>query len=312
MPVAYGGFKSYIVYDGNPKQPANMQRPMRTLTLKAIVPMLFILQLMMPFSARAELPLGGFGFEAGPHMSWFSYDEPGVMEESGLMYGVSGVCSYRADNLPAGIDMLRLEAMIARGEVDYSSSGSGDLSGIDERMYEIRLLASRHIVKGLGSTLSWYTGIAYRRLDDSSGGMVSTRGYCGYDRHSNYWYSPIGMELVARQGAGLSISGTLEYDAFWGGKQVSELTDANNAVYTYSDDLENSQSSGYGLRAALMFRQELGFGAMSFGPFFRYWNIDRSDVDAIVVTENGVQRITGFVEPDNNSSEYGMAVSISF
>lgn len=285
---------------------------MRPFPLLLSVPLLLALSVLRSPSAGAAVQDEGLAFSAGPQVSWFSYEEPGVMEESGLLYGVSASCSYREADFFHGLDRVSLEASISGGSVDYSSTGSGDLSGIDERMYEIRLLAAMDLLRSERSGLSWFTGIGYRRLDDSSGGMVSTRGYCGYDRHSNYWYSPIGLEYVTQSPGGWSITGVFEYDAFLGGTQVSELTDADNAVYTYSRDLENSQTGGYGLRAAVVFRQELDFGAMSFGPFFRYWNIDRSDVDTVVVTEGTSTSSVGFVEPANNSSEYGMAVSVSF
>lgn len=138
-----------------------------------------------------------------------------------------------------------------------------------------------------------YAGLGYRRLTDNSEGMISSLGKLGYNRQSNYYYSPIGIEISSDLEKGWSIGGSLEYDLLWHGTQIT-------AGYIFND-----QKKGYGARAAAKISKHLDNSAiLSFEPFVRYWNID--------VSEMVVSGAYGVVEPKNNSTEYGIRIALEF
>ncbi|MDD5347739.1 MAG: hypothetical protein PHT59_03905 [Candidatus Omnitrophica bacterium] len=131
------------------------------------------------------------GFSIGTEVYRFTYEEPSVMQESGAMVGLTGSYSFFRENC-----LLRAEARAASGEVDYTSIGTGSISGIDDYAFELRALAGYDIIDrafGAGikdSSCIAYTGLGYRYLEDDSGGRASTTGHYGYRRESNYFYSP--------------------------------------------------------------------------------------------------------------------------
>lgn len=261
---------------------------------------------------QAEPSREGAHFEIGPEISHITYEEPGLMEESGVMYGISGAFTYRAENMLGPIDMVKVEGTAAWGEVDYTSPISGTVDGIEDSMFEVRALLGLDIATGGRAVLTPFIGFGYRQLDDNGGGMISSVGDYGYDREANYYYSPIGIEISSDLDNGWTIGGTIEYDYFWSGTQFSELTDANNDVFTYSDDLRNEQHDGYGLRASVKIAKKLDSFSLAFEPFLRYWKIDNSDFDTIIIDDEGDLYEAGFVEPRNNSTQYGLKVSLLF
>lgn len=70
----------------------------------------------------------------------------------------------------------------------------------------------------------------------------------GYSRESNYYYSPIGVELVQILGQRWSLGTVLEYDYFWGGVQQTNLKDVDSSL----NNVRNDQRSGFGLRASFI------------------------------------------------------------
>ena len=106
---------------------------------------------------------------------------------------------------------------------------------------------------------------------------------------------------------GWSLDGSVEYDLFWYGTQV-------NAHYTPLPTFTNHQSGGYGLRASVKVTKKIGSSSLlSFEPFFRYWNINNSelarDKETSALIVNGS---SGIIEPANNSKEYGLKIGLEF
>jgi len=176
--------------------------------------------------------------EIGSELSYFKYKEPGLMKEEGMYYGLSGALTSRFPpytenedlfNQPTsrtGTTMIRLEGNLSWGEVDYVSEGTGELENIDDRLLEIRGLAGFDYETSDWAFWTPYLGVGYRYLNDDSGGKVTTTGHSGYERESNYYYSPVGAELNLEFENGWSLGVTSEYDIFWYGKQKSHLGDA--------------------------------------------------------------------------------------
>lgn len=236
-------------------------------------------------------------FEWAGEFSYIKYEEPNVMKEDGLMYGISG--NYYARDKG---NMFGLEAKLSYGQVDYKNSGTMD--NIDDLMGEIRVLIGRDIEKENGVRITPYFGFGYRYLNDDAKGTTST-GALGYERESNYWYSPLGVMVDKPLKESWSVCLVAEYDLFWQGTQKSHLSDANSAY----NDLENDQSKGYGLRASAMFKKQGERSNFFFGPFVKYWNIKKSEEKA--VTYSGVIFGYGY-EPKNNSLEGGFRLGWEF
>lgn len=236
---------------------------------------------------------GEFGVES----YYFKYKEPGVMREKGIFYGLNGAYTFR-DKI-----MLRAEGRGAFGQVDYKNSGT--LNNIDDFTLEFRGLAGYGFDIFTASLLTPYLGIGYRYLNDDSKGKVTSTGALGYERESNYFYTPVGIETLTELNNGWSWGLRAEYDYFWKGIQKSHLRDANRAF----NDIENDQNKGYGVRgsAKLLLKSE-GIDFIV-EPFIRYWNIKKSE-DANV-TFAGVIVGTGF-EPKNNTTEVGIKAALNF
>jgi len=242
-------------------------------------------------------PLQKHTMELGTEISYIKYDEPDVMEEKGVMWGMLGSYTYH------GNFMLRAEGRLSFGQVNYKNSGT--LDDIDDYMLEFRGLAGYDFPVLKATILTPYIGVGYRYLNDDMFGMVTSTGALGYERESNYFYSPIGIETITELENGWSIGGTLEYDIFWKGIQKSHLSDAIAGV----SDLENDQNDGYGLRGSVKF-QKKGEGIdFVIEPFIRYWNIEKSEEQAI--TYAGVIFAYGY-EPKNTSTEFGIKFIAKF
>lgn len=241
----------------------------------------------------------GPAFDLGLSVSHIKYEEPGYMDEKGMMYGLVGDFSWRK-----GI-MLGLEARGAWGEVEYSGE---TWDGIPLTIEDIPdyLLEGRGLV-GFDAvsteiTLTPYTGLGYRYLNDG----LQEKSSGGYEREANYFYSPLGGELIVDLGEGWLLCARLEYDVFWQGRQISHFSDVSSEY----NDPENDQDQGYGVKGSIRIAKggggEIGFAVE---PFFNYWNIEDSKTASL--TQNGFP-VGEVIEPKNKSTEYGVNLKLIF
>jgi len=248
-------------------------------------------------------------WELGSEISYIEYKEPDVMEEDGVMYGLTGSYTYRGWLPPSPSEfnkvMLRIEGRAAFGEVDYTSPGSGEMENIDDYILEFRVLPGYDISLSETYTVTPYLGFGWRYLNDDTSDMVTTTGARGYERESQYIYTPIGMEIVNNLKRGWSLGGILEYDHFWIGRQRSHLSDA---VAGYND-LTNDQKRGSGWRGSVKIQKKGKTIDLIIEPFIRYWNIKKSEDSNL--TYSGILVGYGY-EPKNNSTEYGVKVAAKF
>jgi hypothetical protein len=266
-------------------------------------PFTFIIMLgilLMAGSVFAELDAPQFfgrdlGVEIGIETSHITYTEPGIMREEGFMYGITGALAYRNYNY-----MLSIEARADLGQVDYSSGSSGEINNIDDNMWEIRGLAGYDFEMSETFAITPYAGVGYRHLNDNMGGRSSTTGARGYDRKISYVYSPIGIDLTTAFESGWNIKLRLEYDKFWDGNVESHL----GSIPGYYD-IENDQDKGYGARASIMFKKKGETMDFIIEPFYRYWSIKASKY----TTDPGG---TTWVEPKNNSQEFGINLAVEY
>ena len=245
---------------------------------------------------RDQFGLKSTSFEIGPELYLFEYEEPGVMKEEGEFIGVVLGFTSRgwAGSLPdtRGGFMFRAEGRFAYGQVDYDGELSDGtpytMDGIDDLAFEGRLLLGGDILGG-NTVNTIYSGLGYRYLSDDS-----SEDTYGYLRQSNYFYLPVGYQFDSTYKAGWSIGFRLEYDVFLWGVQRTDLSNVGGP------EVDNDQDSGYGYRASIKIQNKSRNGAFIIEPFFRYWDIDDSDV-------NG-----GLVEPANNTTELGVQIIFMF
>jgi hypothetical protein len=246
---------------------------------------------------KAALNLPVHSFDIGAEVFWKNYEERDIsMKESGMMYGATLAYTYHK-NL-----MARLSLFLAYGEVDYQNSGQ--LDDIEDQMMEVRGIIGYDFFVTPTSVITPYLGLAYRYLNDDSSGMVSTTGARGYERESNYIYSPIGVEFTTLMEGGWTFGLSGEVDFLWRGVQKSYLSDADPSY----PDLSNDQDTGYGLRGSVKVQKRFDHFSLLVEPFVRYWTIKDSDREIFVV---GGTTYYGY-EPKNITSELGCRVALQF
>ncbi|MBN1794870.1 MAG: hypothetical protein JW844_07905 [Candidatus Omnitrophica bacterium] len=245
-------------------------------------------------------------FELNSEMSHITYKEPGLMEEKGEMYGAEISYTYRRYNPPLPtFGMMRFAGRMSYGTVDYSSAVSGTLDTIEDRMWEMRVVAGCGVCLSDRTKVTPYTGVGIRYLNDDTGGMVSSKGDYGYERESRYYYSPIGLETSFAITQQWSVGMSIEYDYFWEGCQTSRLSDVNLG---YSD-VKNRQTDGYGYRGALRLEKKTEQVDIIVESFLRKWKISDSEIDPVYY--NNVLVGYGY-EPKNESTEYGLKAGVKF
>jgi hypothetical protein len=234
-------------------------------------------------------------WEIGAELSSITYEEPGVMEESGAMIGLAGSYTYRNNW------MFKIEGVFKYGQVDYEGAlfdGTPlNVDNIDDYIVEARGLGGYDFSVFKATTLTPYIGFGYRYIFDDLGAASPY----GYGRESNYSYSPIGIETMTDLQNGWFIGLIIEYDIFWSGVQTSYLSDFDYSL----NDVENDQSDGYGFRGSVKFQNS----RFVIEPYIRYWEID--DSDPSIATSFG-RPVAVLYEPENDSTEIGVKFAVKF
>jgi len=258
----------------------------------------FFAMLIMTDTALAASPAlkTQEGSELGLSLSSYKYEEPGLMSLKGTKLGLD----VNVTDVLQNDNFIRGDLRFAFGSVDYTSNGTGSSSGLPDWYIEARLLFGKDW-STTSSVFSPYTGLGYRYLYNDARGISNT-GYSGYRRESNYVYLPVGIIHRTALKNRSNLISTLEYDHLLTGKQVSSLSDVTGAGYS---DFTNTQGSGYGLKLSIMYDNDIG----AIGPYVHYWSIDQSDIT--LVYRYGVPN-SYWVEPKNNTIEFGLKVSQQF
>lgn len=271
---------------------------------RTVAAILFLCFLFVGAGNSFAEQLPNYTWAVGPELSYFAYEEPHFAETRGFLAGVTGSFAYH-DNF-----MLRADGRFSFGSLYYTSPVSGTMSNVPDYIGEFRGVGGYDFSVSGGSVLTPYIGIGYRYLNDNSSGKVTSLGASGYERESNYYYSPVGVMLATNATAGWSTETAIEYDIFWHGKQISHLSDVDPT----SQDVDNNQNRGYGLRGSIAFKRQADAVKYSIEPFIRYWNVRDSEVafffDASAAL-CGSQVCIG-LEPANHSTEYGINFLIEF
>jgi len=215
--------------------------------------------------------------------------------------------AYQGVKTFGGEKFVLFDVDYATGPDSYSGS-MGDLV-IPKYFYNLKLSIGKDFVYDT-YILSPYIGLGYRFLSQSGGGLFTSTGSYFYDRQSTYNYIPLGLKRRIALADGATLETTVEYDYLISGNQYSGLSAANN-VSTYSDatNVNNKQNSGYGLNASLMYRRPDGW---SFGPYWKYWNIDGSESALRSYKLSGALTSVPVTEPANTTEEFGIRAMYKF
>lgn len=258
--------------------------------------------LSFPGTVLAQVTPGGdWTFEGYWHEYEEEVDGAFFMENKGpfvsLRYGY---------NWKSGPAFLRLTPSLAIGSVDYSSAGTGEIDGVFNFTLDGEIRVGAELAVSENSYFVPWTGLGYRMHYDDKGGEVSTLGFFGYDRRSEYVYLPVGFFFSIPLSGDLVLEPEAAYKFLLKGTQTSYLSDFDPACR----DLENDQDSGYGVEASLGFRKAISTGGnVTVGPFVRYWDVDDSDIEPIYC---GGGIVGAAYEPANTTTEIGVRVRLSF
>lgn len=265
-------------------------------------------------SIARENPLTKFEF--GSEIFHMTYREPGFMRQKGYMSGVFASYTRRLslnrhvktfkDILQDGnkLNMFKFDGRFAWGYMDYESEGTGTQDDIRDYVYELRAVTGYDFPIEEKNRITPYFGVGYRYLNDDGAGTTST-GHWGYERESMYVYIPCGVEMETTYWDNWILGATLEYDFFTFGTQKSHFEDGNPNY----DPVTNNQDNGYGLRGSVKITRESKEFDFYCEPFIRYWSLKDSDPSDVIYT--GYIVGTG-LEPENNTTEFGIKLGASF
>ena len=242
------------------------------------------------------------GQELGLTLSSYSYQEPSVsVGMTAINYGLE----YQKTSLLNGGQFLLAGIDYATGTDRYS--GSGTLN-VPKYYYNAKLAIGTDWVYG-SQIVSPYIGFGYRFLNQTGGGLTTSTGAVMYDRQSTYLYIPVGFKQRSLTGDGGMLESTLELDYLVSGNQFSGLSVMNSFGYTSSTDVNNRQTSGYGLNASFMYKRPDGW---SLGPYWKYWNISKSDLSTWTYKSGGTSYTSSVYEPTNTTEEFGFKALYQF
>ena len=209
--------------------------------------------------------------------------------------------TYQGIKTLAGEKFVLFDADYATGPDTYS--GSLGALVIPKYYYNLRLSIGKDIVYD-SYVLSPYIGLGYRFLSQSGGGLFTATGNYFYDRQSTYNYIPLGLKRRIALADGATLETTVEYDYLISANQYQGLSAANNGGgFTDATNINNKQNTGYGLNASLMYRRPDGW---SFGPYWKYWNIDVSEAATYSASAQPV------TERANTTDEFGFKAMYKF
>ena len=240
-----------------------------------------------------------YDFEIGTEYAAFRYEEPSIdIKDEADMYSLIAAVSGRSK---AKALIGRMEGRFGYGRVYYDGSlndGTPFTDEGDDYIIELRALIGRDL-QLTKTILTPYFGFGYRYLNDHLESQYA------YQRHITYYYCPIGFKTETSLFPTWSWGINLEYDIFLAGSVKSCLSDITPVL----DDVTNNQDKGLGARCSIYLKKEIN-KELSFAvePFFRYWDIQDSDINYI--TALGYYIVGIGYEPANSTKEYGIKMNL--
>ncbi len=273
-------------------------------------------------------------FELAPEISGITFRQPSIgLKESGAMYGINGVFTYRpaqGNALNSTLtNVYRLEGTFAYGHVNYSG-GSNDTGGIIQNpgnvpiipdkfngipnyLLEARVLIGKDFnLKTI--ELTPYFGFGYRYYfnafyDDKP---------LGYNSKTQYAYIPVGFDIMTPLNKEWAMDANLEYDFLIQGNVTNFIGNVRYSdpfLGNYSvGNVTNVQNSGYGIRGSVKFIKEWQRFKIILEPYFRYWHINQSKVAGSdpFNFEGTEYYLPNIYVPQNSSTEIGAKLGLEF
>ncbi len=238
----------------------------------------------------------------------FKYEEPGLMKETGTLYGLYG----RWERSNVGPGTVAVSASYLAGGLDYEGSTQSGIpvkSNTDDFITEI-VATYGWDFRGPVYEQRPYIGLGYRYWNDRIKDSATSTGVpvFGYEREVSYLYAPLGIRFNGGLASNWTWATRVQYKYFIEGQVRTHLEDVDPGFNT----LENKQSSGYGYDIAATFMRLFGGGGvkgLAIEPYYSYWSIKQSD--NATVTYYGTPVGYGY-EPKNNTKVLGLRVGAQF
>jgi len=290
-------------------------------------------------SIHESSPLSNF--EWGLETFFHKYKEPGILKQSGLLYGLQASYTRRTSfnknvdrfldhfENPDKLSMFRVEGMAAFGSVDFESETISNFNGRQNVIGEIRGLAGYDFPVYGDFLITPYIGIGYRYLKDRSPGRIipfsGSSGDFSFDRISTYFYVPFGLTMTKMMQSGWAMDMSLEYDLLLRGSQKNDYSDGGARIVDTEGDifvldlLEFKQEEGFGIRGSTKFFIEKKSVGFFVEPYFRYWKIRDSETkqftsnsgSVLWFTNNFTTRLEGN-QPANSTTEIGLKLGLHY
>jgi len=241
-------------------------------------------------------------WELGPEIYHFRYKEADTNTKiNGPMYGLAGSFTHHNPNHM----MFKMDGHTNWGEMEYSSTDVGRMTGVDDYTLEIRAVGGYEIQSNDDWILTPFLGAGYRYLSENSFGRSSSGGVAGRQLEFNYFYSPLGVELTTQIDDNWKLGFCVEYDIFWNGEQKDHREELDPST----DTTLYEQNRGYGVRGSIKLQKKGEEYDILIEPFIRWWSIKESqDTDII---SGGVVIDNDFLAK-NNTLELGGKISAIF
>jgi len=217
----------------------------------------------------------------------FGLDGSRLMQEEAWFAGVKGGVTRTIGDTGGSVV---LTGEYSLGKSDYTGSyvgGSyGDLSvhNLDRSLLEVTAMYKQ--TAPLWNGLTAGLGIGYRRLVDN----LDDAGEGGYKRTNDRLYLTVALEQSFKFQS-WTVTPAVQYDHILMGRAKSDLLGG----------ITVNQNNGWGAKGSILVTHKDRFNT-SIEPYFRYWDVKASNVDAA----------TGLYEPRNKTTEAGVNVTLHF
>ncbi|HVK62202.1 MAG TPA: hypothetical protein VM432_11655 [Bdellovibrionales bacterium] len=231
------------------------------------------------------------GVDVTARYMYMKYEEPGLMKDTGPLYGF-GV-GYQM-TFP-GEGTARAELDFLQGNLTYDgayASGAKLVATSKNYLFNLRAMWINPFGE---SPVSGLAGLAFRNLHER------TDAPGAYTRITSYIYAPFGLIVGGDFGGGWHLTGSAEYDLFLGGRVDTKLSEVGPGY----NDVVFEQTKGFGYRLSTLVRKDFGPWALRAEPYYHYWKIAKSAPERGSTTSN-------YVEPDNNTTMYGVNIGADF
>lgn len=251
--------------------------------------------------ALPEVPAKSFFNQAvvGFQVINFRYTEPGLISDSGFLFGIFGETRFAISKSITGI----INADLASGTLDYNGSlcsvASGACTDYSAKTQDVILHITQRFDFEISEKVSLFIGPGFRVLIDKGVG----NGF--YTRFGTYLYAPLGITFQLPRGEEKYFL-DLEYDLFLRGTMKSKLSETNSRF----SDVNHTQTNGSGLRISLKQQTKIYERSVLFSLFYENWFVGDSDVQPLVV--DGVPSGNFFIEPKNFTNVVGLGLELNF